>query len=92
MKHNERDFSCLDKRFTPFYESGERVEVIWKDGYDLGEMLYGRNRGRSRFYVGRSSGWRPVYIMLARRDSIGGMPISSSDNIESILGLGVFNK
>jgi hypothetical protein len=84
-----RDLSLLDPRFTQFYESGERVEVFWKNGYGYGEMLYGNNRGRSRFYVGRSTGWLPVYLMLARRDSSGGMAINS-EGVESIRGLGVY--
>jgi hypothetical protein len=30
------------------------------------------NGSRRRFYVGRSAGWKPIHIELARRDSSGG--------------------
>lgn len=27
-----------------------------------------------RFYVGKSTGWRPIHLEIARRDSMGGSP------------------
>jgi hypothetical protein len=39
---------------------GRRVEVVYPDG------------GRSRFWVGQSTGWAPCYLEIARRGSIGG--------------------
>ena len=84
------DYSGLDERFTPYYESRERVEVEWEDGwgYFVGYGLR-TNGEKLRFYVGRSTGWRPTYIMLLRRDSISGMAVGF-DGIKSIKGLGVY--
>lgn len=93
MKHssgNEYDFSELDARFTPFYESGERVEVTWKEGFEDLEGYGARTEGRkSRFYVGKSTGWKPIYLMIHRRDSIGGGGICSA-GVDSIRGLGIY--
>lgn len=41
---------------------GWRVEV---------ETTYGETR---RFYVGRSTGWKPCHVEIARSDSLGGPP------------------
>jgi hypothetical protein len=68
------DNSELDSRFTPYYERGERVEVIYKDGL------------KERFYIGKSTGWKPVYLTLARADSIGGGALLS-DSITHVRGL-----
>lgn len=78
------DTSLLDPRFTPYYESGQRVEVTWKPGH--GDLTgYGaRTNGRkARFYVGKSTGWKPIYLMILRRDSLGGAAILS-DIVETI--------
>jgi len=72
-----RDLSSLDERFTPYYESGERIEVI----YNWGD--------KHRFYVGKSTGWRPTYIELRRVDSSGGCGIFPA-SIKSIRGLGIY--
>lgn len=45
---------------------GCRVEVI------------DANRERRRFYVGKSSGWRPCHLEIHRVDSTGGVPAASS--------------
>ena len=84
------DYSELDPRFDSFYESGERVEVVWKDGYE-DFMGYGArtNGKKARFYVGKSTGWKPIYLQILRKDSHGGVGILSC-GIESIRGLGVF--
>uniref|UniRef100_A0A6H2A5D1 Uncharacterized protein n=1 Tax=viral metagenome TaxID=1070528 RepID=A0A6H2A5D1_9ZZZZ len=50
----------LDPRFTPFYERGERIEVEYEDGT------------KSRFYVGKSTGWKPVYLEIKKSNSSGG--------------------
>lgn len=84
------DCSCIDERFEPFYDSGERVEVEWKDGY--GDYTgYGcRTEGKkARFYVGKSTGWKPVFLQILRRDSWHG-PAILSEAVESIRGLGIF--
>ena len=85
----ERVDTVLDPRFEQYYNSGERVEVVWKEGYEM-NIAYSRDNGRvSRFYVGRSTGWRPIYLMILRRDSIGGMAILS-DAVEHVRGLGIY--
>ena len=89
IKSNDPDTSDLDPRFHHFYKSGERVEVVWKEGYEL-NMCYPKEGGQvSRFYVGKSTGWRPVYLMIPRKDSMGGMAILS-DAVESVRGLGIY--
>jgi hypothetical protein len=54
------DNSGLDARLTPFYKSGERVEVEYKDGT------------KDRFYVGKSRGWKPCYLEIKKSNSWGG--------------------
>ena len=90
MGEVKRDFSELDTRFTEFFDSQERVEVTWKPGFGDYTGYGARSDGhKARFYVGRSTGWKPIYIMLLRRDSICGGSILS-DCIESIRGLGIY--
>ncbi len=54
------DESDLDARFTPYYASGERVEVTYADGET------------ERFYVGKSTGWKPIYLAIKTSRSHGG--------------------
>ena len=85
-----RDFSDLDPRFTPYCESRERVEVTWKPGYGSYTGYGARTDGKkARFYVGRSTGRKPIYLQILRRDSMGGEGILSCA-VESIRGLGVY--
>lgn len=88
----EKDFSDIDERFISYYMRGERVEAILKEGYEL-FMGYGcRTGGRViRFYVGLSTGWRPVFLQILNRNSMGGMAISS-EAIEDIRGLGIIHR
>jgi len=87
-----RDFSDLDPRFTPFFESGERVEVTWKPGFEDYTGYGLRTDGRkSRFWVGRSTGRKPVYLMVLTKRSLGGGAICSSA-VESVCGTGVFRR
>ncbi len=82
----------LDQRFTRFYESGERVQVNWKDGFEDFSGYGARTDGmKARFYVGKSTGWMPIYLMIYRRNSHGGGSICSSA-IKSLRGLGIFNR
>jgi len=86
----DRDLSSLDERFTPYYNSNERVEVVWKEGYEDYTGFGLKTEGRvGRFYVGRSTGCRPIYIMLLKRNSSGGAGILSSA-VESIRGLEIY--
>ena len=86
----EKNLSDLDSRFTCFYESGERVEITWKDGFK-DYTGYGCKTGglKARFYVGRSTGWKPIYLMILRRNSISGAAILSNA-VESIRPLGIY--
>ena len=45
---------------------GKRVEVVDRWG------------GRRRFYVGKSTGWMPIHLEIARRDSTGGIGVSGA--------------
>lgn len=84
------DTSELDARLTPFYQSGERVEVVWKPGWEDITGYGARTDGRkARFYVGKSTGWKPIYLMLMTRASRGGGAVSSK-GIESVRGLGIY--
>jgi len=89
---SDRDFSDLDKRYTEFYERGERVEVELEEGW---EMLVGYGcltGGRKlRFWIGRSTGIRPIYLMILNRNSTGGCCVPNS-GVKSIRGLGIFDK
>lgn len=89
----EMDYSVLDERFTPYYESGEQVEVAYADGHEIAMGHTGCRTGgkRVRFYVGRSTGWKPIYLMILTTRSLGGMQIFSS-GIESIRGTGKYRR
>lgn len=82
MQHisgNEYDFSELDERFTQYYKSGQRVEVEWLEGYEDYSGYGARTDGKkARFYVGKSTGWKPVYLQIYARNSSGGQAILSS--------------
>jgi len=87
---HEIDLSELDPRFTPYYESGERVEVVQKDGFEDYTGYGCRTNGKVlRFYVGKSTGWKPIYLMIFKRNSLGGGAILSCA-VESIRGLGTY--
>ena len=74
----QQDNSDLDKRFTPYYESGQRVEVIWKEGFEDFSGYGCRTKGhKARFRVGKSTGWKPIYLMILSKRSLGGAAILS---------------
>ena len=58
QREASRDLSGLNPQLTGL--EGCRVEAV---------TLQGNTR---RFIVGRSTGWRPCHIEIARRDSMGG--------------------
>jgi len=56
------DDSDLDPRFIRFFDSGERIEV----GLN-GFTMDGTKRGR----VGVSTGWKPVFLLMLKSNSVG---------------------
>lgn len=66
----------LDERLTPFYKSGERVEITYKNGE------------KKRCYIGKSTGWKPCYLEISRRDSSGGGSVYFPEDA-TIRGLGI---
>ena len=87
---HELDESELDKRFKRYYNDNERVEVTWKEGFEDDSGYGCRTEGRkARFYVGKSTGWKPVYLSILNRNSHGGSQILSCA-VESIKGLGIY--
>ena len=82
--------SELDKRFDPYYDRQERVEVEWKSGCEDYTGYGCRSNGKkARFYVGKSTGCKPIYLQLLKRNSIGGCAILSFA-VKSIRGLGIY--
>ena len=80
----------LDERFTEHYESQERIEVEWKEGFEDTTGYGSRTDGKkARFYVGKSTGIKPIYLEIFQRNSIGGVAILSCA-VKSIRGLGTY--
>ncbi len=78
------DNSELDNRLTPFYESKQRVEITWKKGYEDFTSYGARTNGtKQRCYIGKSTGWKPIYLCILNSRSLGGAGILSNA-IESI--------
>lgn len=68
------DDSDLVHKFIPFYESGQRIEV------DFG---YGTIK---RGTVGMTTGWRPVFLLMLRKDSVGSSwTLSNKDKIVKVI-------
>jgi hypothetical protein len=60
-KRGARDWRCpVELEPALIGLEGRRVEVIGPNGY------------KERFTVGRSTGWMPIHLAIARRDSAGG--------------------
>ena len=82
-KEKARDNSDLAPSLQRFCGTDVRVEITWKHGGNF--FGYGRysdgKKGRGR--IGRSTGWKPVYLLLLRSDSSGGMAVTE-DEIESV--------
>jgi len=86
----EMDYSDLDPRFEKYFDSRERVEVTWKPGFKDYFGYGARTAGKkARFYVGKSTGWKPVFLQIYSKRSYGGAAILS-EAVESIHGLGVY--
>ena len=58
------DNSELNTRFDSFYNSGQRVEVSFRDSN-------GKEYKRKRGYIGKTTGWKPSYMLLLRSNSTG---------------------
>jgi len=71
------DNTSLIQRATPFYESKERVEITYKDGT------------KTRCYIGKSTGWKPIYLEILKRNSYGGSSLYLPDEAK-IKGLGIY--
>lgn len=92
---HKMDYTELDAspRLAQYAESEERVEIEWKPGHGM-LMGYGcrfENGEKARGYISRTTGWRPGYILLLNRNSMGGTLISEKE-IQAIHGLGVFRR
>ena len=84
------DNSALDERFTRYHDTGERVEVEWKKGFEDFTGYGCRTEGKkARFYVGKSTGRKPIYLQILRKNSSGGSAILSCA-IKSVRGLGIY--
>ena len=73
------DNSQLDSRFDRAYQNNYRVEVTWKKGFEDYSGYGSRTNGRkTRFKIGKSIGWKPIYLQIYSRRSTGGQSILSS--------------
>lgn len=72
QKNEQMDRSELDTRFDAPYRTGERIEVKYQ---------WGETTETKRGYVGRTTGWRPVYILLNNSRSMGSSDLLNSDVI-----------
>lgn len=59
MQYGDKfDSSELDKRFIPYFENGQRIEV---------ETMGMRKRGT----IGITTGWRPAFLLMLTKRSLG---------------------
>jgi len=63
------DYSQISQQFVPFYENGKRIKVK----FSYGEIKSGT--------VGMTSGWKPVFILMLRSNSIGSSYILADKEI-----------
>jgi hypothetical protein len=66
------DASNLAPQFIPYFESQQRIEVEFRRGPHV--LYYGRGR------VGVTTGWKPVFILMPRIDSIGSSEVLGDDD------------
>lgn len=71
------DPSALSKKFIPFYESGQRIEV---------KTPWGK---LERGYVGVTTGWKPSFLLVHRRNDRGSSTLLS-DEYEIVKTLPLF--
>lgn len=70
------DKSSLATQFEPFYTSGQRIIVRFSYG-ENGAAPYHIKRG----YVGKTTGWRPSYILMATVRSTGSSDLLRHDDV-----------
>ena len=71
-----KQFSSEDlfEQFVPYYQSGQRIEVT----YSTGEVKRGT--------VGVTTGWRPCFLLMLRRDSIwSSWTLGKNDKVTKII-------
>ena len=61
------DASDLAPQFIPYYESGERIEVV---------SSWGTRRGR----IGITTGWRPAFLLMCRVSARGSSDVLRADD------------
>lgn len=68
------DYSDLDERLTPYYKSGERVKITYKDG------------SIARGTIGKSTGWKPIYLIIKTTRSLSGEGVLNNfiKNIQAV--------
>ena len=74
-----------DAQLEAWKNERARIEAVNKPGHEDLTGTYGTRTGgkRSRFYIGKSMGWLPVYLAIDNARSAGG-PIIMFSGIESI--------
>ena len=79
-----------DAEIEKFKQAGERVEIHWKKGWEDYSGYGCRTEGKiARGYIGRSTGWIPIYLLILTSKSSGGASLCHA-GIESIKGLGTY--
>ena len=58
------DYSDCATKFAPYYENQQRIKVKTSEGIKIGT-------------VGKTTGWKPVFILMLRSDSTGSSYILS---------------
>jgi len=63
----------FDNQFETWLKSHARIEATNKPGYeDLTGYGALTNGHKNRFYLGRSTGWIPIYLEILKSNSYGG--------------------
>lgn len=70
---NQFDASDLASQFVEYFDSGDRIEVT--TSYPSGEQWIRRGR------VGITSGWKPVFLLMARRNCLGSSDVLGTSDI-----------
>ncbi len=69
----DRTQLCFDYTFETWMMNRTRIETINEPGYEDYTGYGNRTDGkRNRFYIGRSTGWLPIYLEILKSNSSGG--------------------